>query len=214
MFDEVQEPQRVTTLRLFVRRCGPARYWGSYREDAWQKRSRLRTRAFRDAGGRHLKDEWTAISDIGCEYDGVVLTREAYQPVEDAYVTAAESFLNEAGAAALTVASLAVPKGVMLDFRGGDTLRIDRIRGVARRVQTEEFWCRLEAEDDYVHFGYGYYMHIGVSHPCRALQRRGAELGVFVENVSLPAGRVRRVRFPAAVGLHELRSSDRREGAA
>ena len=141
--------------------------------------------AFRDEAGCYQKDEWTAISDIGREYDGVVLTREAYQRVEDAYVAAAESFLKEAGVAALTVASLEVPTRLMLDFRGGDTLGIDRIGGVIRRVLREEFWCRLEAEDAYVHFGYDYYMHIGVSQPCHASQRRAEELGLFVEDISL-----------------------------
>lgn len=105
--------------------------------------------------------------------------------MEDACVTAAASYLKEAGVAALTVARHEVPKRHTLDFRDGETLRFDRISDVARRVLREQFWRRVEADDANVHFGYDYYMHIGVSPPCHASQRRAVELGLFVEDISL-----------------------------
>ncbi len=62
--------------------------------------------SFRDAEGRYTRDEWIMAGQIGESFDGVVLTREEYQRVEDAYVTVARGFLRESGVASLTVMGL------------------------------------------------------------------------------------------------------------
>lgn len=42
---------------------------------------------YRD-GRKYLKEEWTAICDIGKSYDGKIFTEDEYKRVEDAYVEA------------------------------------------------------------------------------------------------------------------------------
>lgn len=42
---------------------------------------------YRD-GRKYLKEEWTAICDIGKSYDGKIFTEDEYRKVEDAYVQA------------------------------------------------------------------------------------------------------------------------------
>ncbi len=43
---------------------------------------------FRNENGGYLKDEWTAISDIGEEFDSIVFTYEEYIKIENKYVEA------------------------------------------------------------------------------------------------------------------------------
>ena len=40
--------------------------------------------AHRDASGAYTRDDWTAVSDVGSAFAGVVLTEVEYQRVEDA----------------------------------------------------------------------------------------------------------------------------------
>jgi hypothetical protein len=75
--------------------------------------------AHRDARGAYTRDEWTAVSDIGRAFGGVVLTEPEYRRVEDAYVTAAVAFLREAEVPSLAVAGLENHAAVPLPFAEG-----------------------------------------------------------------------------------------------
>jgi hypothetical protein len=94
--------------------------------------------AFRDSRGAYRRDVWTAVRDVGSSFGGVVLTRDQYQRVEDAYVAAALAFLREANASALTVEGLeshASPAPVTQ----GDSLGLAEVVEVIRRLLREEF---------------------------------------------------------------------------
>ncbi len=49
---------------------------------------------FRDNRRVYLKDEWTAYSDIGKTFDGVILTETNYLEIEDSYVAAIYDVMN------------------------------------------------------------------------------------------------------------------------
>ena len=42
--------------------------------------------SFRDEKRRYLKDDWTAIGDIGKSFEGELLTIDSYKKVEDSYI--------------------------------------------------------------------------------------------------------------------------------
>jgi hypothetical protein len=52
--------------------------------------------ALRDANGAFKGDDWTACSDVGRAFGGVVLTQAEYQRIEDAYAFAVDSLLRAA----------------------------------------------------------------------------------------------------------------------
>lgn len=143
--------------------------------------------AHRDARGAYGRDEWTALTDVGRSFGGVVLTAEEYERVEDAYVAAALTFWKEAGRPALIVRGLenanrsaaAPSEGSAVD---GDPQLADVVRSVLR----EEFWCRLEADGCFVHLGWDYYMYIGVSTACSESLAFAAASGLFVEELASP----------------------------
>ena len=142
--------------------------------------------ASRDQWDAYTKAEWTSFKDIGRTYLGVLLTAEEYERVEGAYVKAALSFLSESGISSIRVAGLENSRKRPLDFHNGSVLPFDLVGEIIRRILREEFWCRLEGSDGFIHFGWDYYMYIGVPHPCPTAQARAAELGLYVEEFASP----------------------------
>jgi hypothetical protein len=143
---------------------------------------------FRDQSDAFTKAEWTSFKDIGQTYSGVLLTTEEYERVEDAYVRTALMFFNEGGLSSIKVSGLENHLRQSLDFHNDSVLPFDRIEGIIRRILREEFWCRLEASEGFIHFGWDYYMYIGVPHPCHTAQALAAKLGLFVEEFASPVG--------------------------
>jgi hypothetical protein len=142
--------------------------------------------AHRDTGGAYTRDEWTAVSDIGRAFSGVVLTETEYQRVEDAYAAASVAFMQEAGVSSLTVAGLENYTELPLPFSDGSALGLGDAGLVIRRVLREEFWCRLEAASGFIHVGWDYYMYVAVSRACPGAEALARQLGLFVEPFQSP----------------------------
>ena len=142
--------------------------------------------AFRNQYGHYMKDEWTILKQVGQTFSGVVLTSEEYKRVEDAYVQVALNFLGESGLTSLKVAGLENLQNRTLDFSNDQVLALDRIGEIIRSVLREEYWCRLEVNEGFLHFGWDYYMYIGVAHSCPKAEALAVELGLFVEEYASP----------------------------
>jgi hypothetical protein len=68
----------------------------------------------------------------------------------------------------------------------GSLLPPEKAAEVIRRVLREEFWCRLEGPEAFVHLGYDYNMYVGVPHPCPEAEQLARRLGLFVEPFHSP----------------------------
>jgi hypothetical protein len=166
--------------------------------------------SFRDAEGRYTRDEWIMAGQIGESFDGVVLTREEYQRVENAYVTVALGFLRESGVASLTVKGLENARARPIAFGEGSVLGLEPLAEVIRRLLREDFWCRLEGHDGFLHFGWDYYMHVGVPCPCPNSQQLANRLRLFVEELRSPyLDHLLIVRKVMSVGLGVPKGFDR-----
>jgi hypothetical protein len=74
-----------------------------------------------------------------------------------------------------------------LELREGARISGDSLYEALKGLLREEFWCRLEGEHgSYVHFGWDYYMYIGV--PCEPLASIEAarDDGLFLELFESP----------------------------
>jgi hypothetical protein len=142
--------------------------------------------ALRDHSGAYTKVEWVSFTQIGQTFSGVLLTADEYERVEEAYVQAAVSFLRESGLSSMRVAGLENHRVQSLDFQNDSVLPLDRIGEIIPRILREEFWCRFEGSNGFIHFGWDYYMYIGVSHPCPTARARATELGLYVEEFASP----------------------------
>lgn len=141
---------------------------------------------YRNASGAYTRNEWTSASHVGLEFGGVMLSEPEYRRVEDAYVATAMALLREAGVPSLAVAGLENPAAVPLSFGNGATLCLDEIGAVVRRMLREEFWCRLEGRDAFVHVGWDYYMFVGVPKASPDAIALARHLGLFTEPFRSP----------------------------
>jgi hypothetical protein len=141
--------------------------------------------AGRDKGGVYRRHEWSSFGDIGKLYGARLFTAEEYQPVEDAYVATALSFWREVGRSALVVRGLE-NSGRVVAPPDGSMLEEASLADVIRSLLREEFWCRLENEDCYLHFGWDYSMYVGVSVLCSKSCAFAASSGLFVEEFESP----------------------------
>jgi len=145
----------------------------------------------RDRWGAYPADDWIGQDQIGQTFGGVVLTAAEYQRVEDAYVAAAMAFVRESGGEALRVTTLenhgghAEPglrlvEGALLSGAGLERVCRLNLRGM--------LWCKLEdaAGGRFVHFGYDYYMYVGVPARCEGAIALARRLGLFVEDFASP----------------------------
>jgi hypothetical protein len=143
--------------------------------------------ALRDARGAYQRDVWISPSQIGRAFEDEVFTEAEYLQVEAAYVTAAIAFLQEAGVTALTVEGLENPRGAALPFTEGSPLGLEEIAEALRRILREDFWCRLEGPEAFLHVNWDYYLFVGVPIACPAAEALAQQLGLFVEPCISPS---------------------------
>jgi hypothetical protein len=140
--------------------------------------------ALRNAAGHYVRPEWTSFSDVGRDFGGVVLAMPEYERVESAYLDAAFAFLREANEPRLRVRGL--ENAAQSDSAPAEELEGERLRAAFRAVLREEFWCRFESPSAFVHFGWDYYMYVGVRDECGEAQARARALGLYVEDYPSP----------------------------
>lgn len=152
----------------------------------------------RNSQGHYQVDEWTSISDVGKEFCGHKVTREEYNQVESAYLFAIESLLLEANISSLRISALEQPYE-QFEFKLGAELGLNEILQIARLSLREELWCRLSIpRRAYVHFGYDYYMYMGVPRFCSKAIEAIQQKAVFVEPFRSPDLRALPSRPPNA----------------
>lgn len=138
--------------------------------------------ALRRADGTYLREEeWTSFGDVGLR-----VSLEAYEQVEEAYLHVVAEALRGAGITSLVVRGIENSAGKQHAPREGQILEADDFRRVIRSVLREEYWCRLEAADGFVHVGYDFYLYVGMRENAADLPAIGASRGLFVEPWNSP----------------------------
>lgn len=140
----------------------------------------------RDHRGAYTRDDWISVCQIGQTFNGVVLTQQEYQRVEDAYACVALAFLHEAGVLSLAVVGLENQESIPLPFTEGSLLDEAEVGRVVRRLLRAEFWCRLEGAGSFVHVGYDYYMYVRVPVACPGAVTLARQLGLFPQRFRSP----------------------------
>ena len=142
--------------------------------------------ALRDAAGAYTKEDWTSFSDIGRSCGSATLTEEDYVRVESSYIDIAKKFLAEDGCPTLRAVGFENRAGFAEAPTEGALISEKDLPVVCRSILREEFWCRLEADGRFLHFGYDYYMYVGVKSECPTSIAAAATVGLFVERYESP----------------------------
>jgi len=141
---------------------------------------------FRNELGHYKNDDWTSFSDIGRTFSSVVLTLEEYEKIENVYIDAAIKLMCFAGIGSLKIVSLENNLGNSKQFNEGQYLSLKELP--FKEVLRENFWCRFEnlEHSAFVHFGYDYYMYVGVPVFNSQTIEDIESSGLFVEKFASP----------------------------
>ena len=126
----------------------------------------------------YTKDEWTSMYDVGKFYDGKIFTFKEYLAVEKSYLNVIEKILIE-----LNIKRVIIKQGENMYSKLNNSVLCSReeVLLVARGCLREEFWCKLVSKNFFVHFGYDYYMYIGVNIEEEHMSEIARENGLFLE---------------------------------
>ncbi|HEV2069628.1 MAG TPA: hypothetical protein VGR26_07540 [Acidimicrobiales bacterium] len=138
-----------------------------------------------DPARHKSSQQWTAMSDVGREFDGEVLTMEKYEEVERSYLESIRWFMHDSGADQFLIGDVDwSPLAEDTDRWIRDGLEVDPETAIAvcRLELREHLSFRLDSRNDfYVHFGFDFYMYLGSWKPCRDAIARTVDLGLHVE---------------------------------
>ena len=130
--------------------------------------------------GVYIKSEWTSICDVGKTFDGVTLTISEYERVEGNYLLFLRELCRVCGVQTLEIKGLEKYDDDIV-WSNGMILRIDQIERICRDILREKCWCRLDAEQMHIDFGYEYYMHIGCELCAEEVCAVAAKCELYVE---------------------------------
>ena len=135
-------------------------------------------------------DEWTAISDVGNSYSGIEFTLQEYEKVESAYVEAVLSFMKAAEIESLTLTDFWNGfdySDKELTLAEGKEFQDDSLKRVIQLILREEIGGQLTSKKGmFVHFGYDYYMYIGISNNYPEVISSIRSSGLYVESFKSP----------------------------
>lgn len=136
--------------------------------------------ANRNEAGHYIADEWYLHSQVGDTFGGVLLTEDEYLRTEGAYISTAVRFHADAGQPDIFAISVEDNRRLGAPAEGS-LITVDQLPALCRAMIREDYWCRIEGRDFFIHFGYDFYMYIGT---CAATEQTlgfARSLGLFPE---------------------------------
>ena len=135
-------------------------------------------------------DEWTAISDVGNSYSGIEFTFQEYKRVESTYVDAVFSFMKAEKVESIILSDLWNGfdySDKELTLAEGKDFQNDSLKRVIQLILREEIGGQLTSKKGmFVHFGYDYYMYIGISNNYPEVISSIRSSGLYVESFKSP----------------------------
>ncbi len=144
---------------------------------------------YRNDSGVFMRDDWTCCSEIGGTFDGVILTPQKYLHLENAYVQSALAFFAEANIHACKIRSLENHTQYVnsaLPLVNGRSCSMLEVSDIVRLNLRSLIWCRLVGDGAFLHFGYDFYMYVGVPIACSESIEFATRSGLFVEPFESP----------------------------
>ena len=135
--------------------------------------------------GIYTRDEWTSMSDIGKKYGNIIFTYDEYVKVETKYLNVIKNILNAGKVKFLQIQGLEDYKHVC-QFTPKQKVYLCEILNISQDCLREKYWCRLESDKMFIHFGYDYYMYIGSNLTYDEMKKIVDEQGLYIEKRKSP----------------------------
>ncbi|MEV8321587.1 hypothetical protein [Kitasatospora sp. NPDC056731] len=133
---------------------------------------------------------WTSFSDIGETFDGQTLTESEYVETENKYLSAIRDFMSLGEISSLQVDGLEIYEESSWwgEIQEGEILPAEKVIALSKSILRQDFvWARLIRRDDFfIHFGYDYYMYVGVANPADRAIERSRRAGLYVDEFESP----------------------------
>lgn len=141
--------------------------------------------------GKYLRDEWTAVSDIGRTFADGRLTFKTYLDWEDRYIDVILYACKEVHLTHLTVEGLEIDDvhdypNFFQSLKNGQVLNLDEIALISRYILREMLWAKLISEDLQISFGYDYYFYLNSKRELKETEQYLLKKGLFSENKKFP----------------------------
>ncbi len=140
--------------------------------------------------GHYLKDKWTSVSCIGEKFDDIILTEDEYNTIETAYTESIIIFMNENNINELQLIEYENNQNYKTDkllIENENFYNKEQVKLLSRLILREEIWGKLVFDKQmFVHFGYDYYMYIGLEKKPKQALEIVEELGLFTEKFKSP----------------------------
>lgn len=111
-------------------------------------------------GYMYIVDEWTDYSDIGKVYNGFAFTLEEYEKTENSYINCIIQIMQLSNIRRLNIKDREVYNDNN-HINSMSAISIHEVKPVIRECLRNSIWCKLEAKNFFVHFGYDFYIYIG-----------------------------------------------------
>ena len=135
-------------------------------------------------------DEWCAISDVGSSYSGIEFTHQEYERVESSYIEAVLRFMKASKIESLTLSNFWNGfdySDSALILAENTEYRNDSLKQIIKLILREKIGGQLTSKNGmFVHFGYDYYMYIGISRHYPKVVSSIQSLGLYVESFESP----------------------------
>ncbi|EKS4344305.1 hypothetical protein [Clostridium sporogenes] len=157
---------------------------------------------FRDEYGCYTKQEWTSISDVDKDINGVKVSLEEYLNTESRYIKALNNILNDLNIEYLYVMELEKQNDIINDnytFEGfttdmietvnsikeGQELDREKINYIIKAILREVFWCGLYSKTTHLIIkpGYDFYINIICPELSKCVIKNISELGLYIEEI-------------------------------
>jgi hypothetical protein len=130
----------------------------------------------RNKKGHYLiTEEWTDFGEVGKN-----VTLQEYEIVESAYLETAYEFIKEAKISHLKLFGLGNSQNKS-PFKEGESISIEQLKPVIKSILRNEYWCRIESDEVFVHVGDDFYMYVGVPSVSEEALVKARARGLFVE---------------------------------
>ena len=135
--------------------------------------------------GIYTQNEWSSCADVGRRFEDGVLTEQECRETIDRYVQCALGMLKTAGVRTLTVSGLEADEE-KIRWQNGQMLALNESADAIGDCLCEACWCRLSAENAFVHFGYELYMYIGCNLEADEADEITSAYSLFLEKRESP----------------------------
>ncbi len=136
--------------------------------------------------GMPIVDEWTSISDVGKLYNGKLFTYSEYVQAESRYLQLIELVCSTLNIDHLQISSIENPFDICPYPNNHLLKNLDMIVNVAKDCLREKYWCKLQTDGLFFHFGYDYYLYIGSPLDHIQMNKIVSSVGLFLEEMNSP----------------------------